>query len=52
MATHTPAKLIGRDNRLGAIASGHAADLVRFDGNFQVHDVWVGGELARVSEQK
>jgi N-acetylglucosamine-6-phosphate deacetylase len=44
MATHTPARLIGRDDQLGAIASGHAADLVRFDANFQVHDVWVGGE--------
>ncbi len=44
MATHTPARLIGRDNQLGAIASGHAADLVRFDANFQVRDVWVGGE--------
>jgi len=44
MATHTPAKLLGRDNHIGAIASGQAADLVRFDANFQVHDVWVGGE--------
>jgi N-acetylglucosamine-6-phosphate deacetylase len=44
MATHTPARLIGRDNQLGTIASGRAADLVRFDAKFQVHDVWVGGE--------
>jgi N-acetylglucosamine-6-phosphate deacetylase len=44
MATHTPARLLGRDGHLGAIASGHAADLIRFDANFQVHDVWVGGE--------
>jgi N-acetylglucosamine-6-phosphate deacetylase len=43
MATHTPARLIGRDGYLGAIVSGHAADLVRFDANFRVHDVWVGG---------
>jgi N-acetylglucosamine-6-phosphate deacetylase len=44
MATHTPARLLGRDGQLGAIASGHAADLVRFDAKFQVYDVWVGGE--------
>jgi N-acetylglucosamine-6-phosphate deacetylase len=44
MATHTPARLLGRDGHLPAIASGHVADLIRFDANFQVHDVWVGGE--------
>lgn len=44
MATHTPAKLIGRDDQLGAIAAGHAADLVCFDASFRVRDVWVGGE--------
>ena len=44
MATHTPARLLGREGHLGAIASGHAADLIRFDANFQVRDMWVGGE--------
>ena len=48
MATHTPAKLVGRDDRLGRIAIGHAADLIRFDAKFRVHDVWVNGTLREV----
>jgi N-acetylglucosamine-6-phosphate deacetylase len=44
MATHTPARLLGHHSHFGAIAPGYAADLVRFDAKFQVHDVWVGGE--------
>ena len=48
MATHTPARLLGLENRLGSIATGHAADLVRFDEKFQVHDLWVDGKLQKV----
>ncbi len=48
MATHTPARLLGLENRLGSIAAGHAADLVRFDEKFQVHDLWVDGKLQKV----
>lgn len=48
MATHTPARLLGQDHRLGSIATGHAADLVHFDQNFQVHHVWVNGKLREV----
>jgi len=48
MATHTPARLLGQDHRLGSIAAGHAADLVHFDQNFRVHHVWVDGQVREV----
>jgi N-acetylglucosamine-6-phosphate deacetylase len=45
MASHTPAKLLGVADRYGVIAPGHAADFVRLDSKFQVHDVWVSGKI-------
>ncbi len=44
MASHTPACLLGIDDRYGSIARGKVADFVHFDTNFRVHAVWVGGK--------
>jgi N-acetylglucosamine-6-phosphate deacetylase len=46
MATHTPAKLLGIENRHGEIRAGKVADFVEFDDQFRVHRVWAGGKLA------
>lgn len=50
MASHTPARLLGRDHELGSISPGHAADLVSFDGNFAVSEVWVNGIRTKHSD--
>lgn len=47
-ATMTPARLLGLDRsggelRLGALRPGFTADLVRFDADWNVRDVWVAG---------
>ncbi len=46
MATETPARLLGLEDRYGSIGEGKAADLVQFDAKFGVRRVWVGGEVA------
>ena len=46
MATHTPASMLGLDDRYGSITRGCAADFVQFDTNFRVHAVWIGGRRA------
>jgi N-acetylglucosamine-6-phosphate deacetylase len=43
MATHTPASVLGIDDRYGSISRGCTADFVQFDTNFRIHGVWVGG---------
>jgi N-acetylglucosamine-6-phosphate deacetylase len=43
MATHTPASVLGIDDRYGSIARGCRADFVQFDTNFRIHTVWIGG---------
>jgi N-acetylglucosamine-6-phosphate deacetylase len=43
MASHTPARLMGLDADYGLIERGRAADLVLFNKQFQVEQVWVGG---------
>lgn len=55
-ATMTPARLLGLDRsgsdlRLGSLRPGYTADLVRFDADWNVRDVWVAGarEAARVA---
>jgi N-acetylglucosamine-6-phosphate deacetylase len=51
MASHTPALLMGFDDEHGVIDRGRAADFVRFNGQFQVQQVWVSGKPVRnVSE--
>jgi N-acetylglucosamine-6-phosphate deacetylase len=43
MATLTPARLLGVDDRIGRLASAHRADLVHLTDELQVAEVWVGG---------
>jgi N-acetylglucosamine-6-phosphate deacetylase len=47
MASLTPARILGREERFGSIARNKAADFVLFDDDFVVRDVWVGGEQVR-----
>lgn len=44
MASGTPAALLGIKHLRGSIAPGLAADFVRFDDDFRVHNVWVAGK--------
>ena len=44
MASATPARILGIDDRYGSIARGHAADLVQFDSKFKVQTVWISGK--------
>jgi N-acetylglucosamine-6-phosphate deacetylase len=44
MATLTPARIAGWDNRLGSIAPGKLADLVVLDRDLCVRDVFVNGK--------
>jgi N-acetylglucosamine-6-phosphate deacetylase len=43
MATLTPARLLGVDDRIGRLAPGLDADLVHLTGAFEVRAVWRGG---------
>jgi N-acetylglucosamine-6-phosphate deacetylase len=43
MASSTPARFLGLRSELGAIAPGFRADLVAFNGNFEVIETWVAG---------
>jgi N-acetylglucosamine-6-phosphate deacetylase len=43
MASRTPAVFLGLESELGLIASGYRADLVAFNGNFEVLGTWVAG---------
>jgi N-acetylglucosamine-6-phosphate deacetylase len=43
MATLTPARLLGVDDRIGRIAAGHRADLVHLTDTLAVSEVWAGG---------
>lgn len=46
MASLTPARALGCEKQFGSIAPEKHADFVLFDDDFNVHRVWVGGELA------
>ena len=49
MATLTPARLLGVDDRIGRLAPGHRADLVHLTEALEVAEVWSGGRaLAEV----
>lgn len=41
--TLTPARVLGRDNEWGRLATGYAADLVVLDGDWQIKRVWAAG---------
>ena len=43
MASLTPAKIAGVDDRVGSISPGKFADLVWMDRDLQIKGVWVGG---------
>jgi N-acetylglucosamine-6-phosphate deacetylase len=43
MASHTPARFLGLEHKLGTIAPGYRADLVAFSGRFEIIETWVGG---------
>jgi N-acetylglucosamine-6-phosphate deacetylase len=43
MASLTPARVIGVDDRKGSIEPGKDADIVVFDDNFDTHRVMIGG---------
>jgi N-acetylglucosamine-6-phosphate deacetylase len=43
MATLTPARLIGIDDRIGRLAPGYRADLVHLTDDLQAAEVWAGG---------
>ena len=43
MATLTPARLLGLDNRIGRLAAGFDADLVHLTDALEVAGVWIGG---------
>jgi len=43
MASATPAKFLGLNDRLGKIAEGHRADLVAFTPDWRIVGTWIGG---------
>jgi len=44
MASRYPAEYLGIANHLGSLKPGYKANLVHFDSNFNVHNVWVSGK--------
>jgi N-acetylglucosamine-6-phosphate deacetylase len=42
MASATPAKFLGLNDRLGRIAEGYKADLVAFTPDWRVVGTWIG----------
>jgi N-acetylglucosamine-6-phosphate deacetylase len=45
MASLTPARCLGLGDELGRIAPGYRADLVAFDGAFDVRSTWIAGAV-------
>jgi len=43
MATATPAKVIGIDDRKGILAPGFDADVIVFDDDFEIQNTIIGG---------
>ena len=43
MATSTPARLLGREGRIGAVAPGARADLIHLDDDLTLRGVWLAG---------
>ena len=48
MATHNPARQLGRDHEFGTLTTGKRADLVWFNNRYQVKGVWLDGEFRRI----
>ncbi len=47
MATLTPARIVGWDDRIGSLEVGKLADIVVFDSSFHVRQVFIGGTKFR-----
>jgi cytosine/adenosine deaminase-related metal-dependent hydrolase len=46
MATIAPARALGRESELGALAVGQRADLIELaPGSLELRRVWVGGHM-------
>jgi len=45
MASGTPARFLGLEREVGALAAGFRADIVHLDEDLKVGRVWLGGEL-------
>ena len=43
MASRMPASFLGIEDRVGSIAPGRRADLVRVSPTFDIRQVWIGG---------
>ena len=51
MATSTPARLLGLEGRIGALAPGARADLVHLDDDLDLAGVWIGGRREQEIER-
>jgi N-acetylglucosamine-6-phosphate deacetylase len=49
MASRTPAMFLGLGRELGAIIRGYRADLVAFNGRFEVIETWIGGRSSQAA---
>jgi N-acetylglucosamine-6-phosphate deacetylase len=45
MATYYPAQFLGVENRVGLLKTGYRADLVHFDEEFQIKNIWKSGSI-------
>ena len=44
MATLVPSQALGMEREVGSLGVGKQADLIRFSPNWEIKDVWIGGE--------
>ena len=51
MASRYPAEFLGVEHYLGSLKPGYRADLVHFDSNFEVNNVWASGEQIKQALQ-
>ena len=52
MASTTPARIMGVDNRKGTLAVGKEADIVIFDDQLTIHSTIIGGKLVYSTTDK
>ncbi len=52
MASTTPARIMGVNDRKGTLAVGHDADIVIFDDQLTIHSTLVGGEIVYSTTEK
>ncbi len=51
MASRYPAEFLGVEHYLGSLKPGYRADLVHFNSNFEVNNVWASGEQIKQALQ-